>query len=429
MFFQGTAALRIFWYLNPILVRRIIWSQLLIPLLLLALTPSFSQKVYYPDPGPWEKKDPASVGMNPTRLKEAIEFAIGHESTAPRNLKEAFYESAFGREPFGYPIGPLKERGESTGLVIRKGYVVAEWGSPWRVDQTFSVAKSFLSTLAGLAVRDELIRDIHDQVHSYMAPVIPFNPSPNAGNKADELKSPDVIELFDTGHNRKITWNHLLRQTSDWEGTLWGKPDWADRPEGPASEWMTRPRNEPGTVYKYNDTRVNVLALALLNIWRKPLPVVLKEKVMDPIDASPTWRWTGYENSWIVLDGQAVQSVSGGSHWGGGMFITAYDQARFGYLTLRHGKWKDRQVIPESWIRQSRTPTPAKDTYGFMNYFLNTGKKLFPSAPETAFAHIGAGTNMIYVDEDNDLVIVARWIDYDAIDGFLGRVLQSIETR
>ncbi len=45
-----------------------------------------------------------------------------------------------------------------------------------------------------------------------------------------------------------------------------------------------------------------------------------------------------------------------------------------------------------------------------MNYFLNNDLKEVPSAPKSAFLHIGAGTNMIYVDQENDLVIVARWI-------------------
>jgi CubicO group peptidase (beta-lactamase class C family) len=262
-----------------------------------------------------------------------------------------------------------------------------------------------------------------------MAPVIPYDPARLATNKADDLNKADVIDLFNTPHNKKITWNHLLRQTSDWEGTLWGKPDWADRPEGNSAEWMTRKRNAPGSVYKYNDTRVNVLALAALNIWRKPLPVILKEKIMDPIGASSTWRWTGYENSWVVMDGSLVQSVSGGSHWGGGMFINAYDQARFGYLTLRKGKWKDKQLIPESWIAQALTPSEANKTYGFMNYFLNTNRELYPSAPATAFAHIGAGTNMVYVDSENDLVIVARWIDGKALDGLIDKVIKSIEKK
>lgn len=394
---------------------------------------SYAQKKqippYYPGLSSWEKRLPESVGMNTGKVREAIQFAIENETKASRNLKEAHYQSAFGREPFGFPAGPMKERGVPTGLIIKNGYIVAEWGTPERVDLTFSVAKSFLSTVVGLAVQEGLIKNVNDTVYRSMAPIIPYEPARLSTNKADGLDQRDVIELFETPHNKKITWDHLLRQTSDWEGTLWGKPDWADRPEGAPSEWLTRKRNEPGTVYKYNDTRVNVLALAALNIWRRPLPALLKEKIMDPIGASPTWRWTGYENSWVVLDGVLVQSVSGGSHWGGGMFISAYDQARFGYLTLRRGKWKDKQLIDENWIRLALTPSAANKTYGFMNYFLNTNKGLYPSAPETAFAHIGAGTNMIYVDPENDLLIVARWIDNKALDGLIDRVLKSIERK
>ena len=258
-----------------------------------------------------------------------------------------------------------------------------------------------------------------------MAPIIPYEPGRLAGNKSDALEQKDVIDLFDTEHNRTISWDHMLRQTSDWEGTLWGKPDWADRPGANSQEWLTRKRNAPGTAYKYNDTRVNVLALALLNIWRQPLPVVLKEKIMEPIGASRTWRWTGYENSWVVMDGQLVQSVSGGSHWGGGLFINAYDQARFGYLTLRNGKWKDKQLISEAWLKMARTPTLVQPTYGFMNFYLNTDKKLYAGAPASAFAHIGAGSNIVYVDAENDLIIVARWIEGNAMNGLIEKVLAA----
>lgn len=365
---------------------------------------------YFPEKYNWESKSPESMGLEATIIKEAIDFAVAHESQEDPNLKIAHYEGGFGREPFGYPVGPMKIRGEATGLIIYKGYVVGQWGDPNRVDLTFSVAKSFLSTTAGLAVEAGLISDEKDLVYPYMAPIYPYDPSHLSINKADHFEDEDTFELFSTEHNRTITWDHLLRQTSDWEGSLWGKPDWADRPRESAKEKRARPQNAPGSVYEYNDTRVNVLALALMNIWRKPLPIVLKEHIMDPIGASDTWRWTGYENSFVVIDGQIMQSVSGGSHWGGGMMLSAWDQARFGYLTLKNGKWNDEQLIPTSWIEKSKTPTPANQGYGFMNYFLNYDQKDIPAAPKTAFSHIGAGTNMIYVDQENDLVIVARWI-------------------
>ena len=107
------------------------------------------------------------------------------------------------------------------------------------------------------------------------------------------------------------------------------------------------------------------------------------------------------------------------------MFINARDMARFGYLTLRKGKWKNQQIISESWVNMATTPTPAEPTYGFMNWFLNTDKKLLPSAPASAFYHLGNGTNMVYVDRENDLVIVARWITNSSMNEFVGKVLAA----
>jgi CubicO group peptidase (beta-lactamase class C family) len=170
---------------------------------------------------------------------------------------------------------------------------------------------------------------------------------------------------------------------------------------------------------------VNVLALAALNVWRKPLPQVLKEKIMDPIGASNSWRWFGYDNAWVVIDGQPVQSITGGGHFGGGMFINAYDMARFGLLTLRRGKWGDRQLLSEKWLGLALTPTGLTSPYGFMNYQLNTDRKVLPSAPASAFMHTGNGLNMIYVDPEHDLVAVVRWIDNKAADGFVKRLLAA----
>ncbi len=406
-------------------------NRLFLSLLLVIISlPCFSQKkkpatptYYFPDKE-WIHKKPEEVGMDAAKVKEAIDFAIANETKSMRSMEQNHYQT-FGKEPFGDAIGPLKDRGAPTGIIIKNGYVIAEWGEPWRPDMSHSVTKSFLSATVGLAYDKGLIDRVSDTVYQYMPPVQLYTPV-QLFNKADQFLHAKMVALFDTPHNKTITWNDLLRQTSDWEGTLWGKPDWADRPSADPKEWLTRKRNPPGTVYEYNDTRVNVLALAALNVWRKPLPHVLKENIMDPIHASNTWRWYGYDNSWIVLDGNIVQSVSGGGHWGGGMIINAYDMARFGYLTLRNGKWNDKQLLSEQWLKWSATPTTAQVGYGFMNYFLNADKKYLPSAPTTAFTHIGNGTNMIYVDKENDLVAVVRWIDNNSLDGFVSALLKAV---
>jgi CubicO group peptidase (beta-lactamase class C family) len=359
---------------------------------------------YFPDRFEWQRRSPQETGLDAAKLKQAIGYAVANETTNPRD-QALTQRKSFGQEPHSELIGPTKVRVPLNGLVIHRGYVVAEWGDTGSVDMTHSVTKTFLTTVVGLAWQKGLIRDVNDRVRDYMPP---------------------DVALFDAPHNQPITWDHLLRQTSDWQGTLWGKPDWADRPEGKPGEWQNRKLSAPGTRYKYNDVRVNVLALAALHVIRRPLPDVLRDEVMEPIGASSTWRWHGYENSWVELDGRKVQSVTGGGHWGGGMFINAWDMARFGYLFLRNGRWRDRQIVSEKWIAMARTPG-VNPQYGYANWYPNTGRKALPAAPESSVVFSGAGRNIIYVDWENDLVVVVRWINTGpALAEFIGRVLAAL---
>ncbi len=358
---------------------------------------------YFPGYGDvWEHRTPEQAGMDAHLLDEAIRFAKDAESPIPVDL-ELFIAETFAGEPYNNIIGPTKERGPATGVILRNGYIIAEWGEPHRVDMTFSVTKSFLSAVAGIAYDRNVIRDVHDPVGKYVQ---------DGG--------------FDSPHNEKITWHQLLNMTSEWEGTLWGKPDWADRPVGERGEYHKRELNEPGTRWKYNDVRVNRLALALLRVMREPLPRILREYIMDPIGASRTWEWHGYENSWVKIDGVNMQSVSGGGHWGGGMFINAYDMARFGLLCLRYGNWDGKQILSEEWISRSSTPNDMQHTYGYMNWFLNTNRELLPGAPESSYFHAGAGDNLIIVIPDYDLVVVVRWLQRTKRDEFVGKVLNAI---
>jgi CubicO group peptidase (beta-lactamase class C family) len=342
---------------------------------------------YYPPRGEWQRKAPTELGMDPQRLAQAVVLAQEKAVVEPSDLAQAITDSFSPREPDFRILGPTKPRAGSAGLVVRKGYIVAEWGDLERVDMTFSVVKSYLSTVMALALRDGLVDDIHAPVARWVRD-----------------------GKFDSDKNRLITWHHLMNQTSDWQGEMWGVPDWADRPEGDdPSLWPNRKLHEPGTYFKYNDVRINLASFALMQVWREPLPVVLKREVMDPIGASTTWRWHGYENSWVTLDGQKMQSVSGGGHFGGGLFINTLDHARMGLLFLRGGNWAGRQIVPAEWIEAMRQPTPARPDYGYM-WWLNTGRERIPEAPESAFWASGFGGNYIYVDQDNDLLIVLRWI-------------------
>lgn len=403
-------------------------KKYILPLFLLATLITNAQvKNYFPSAALWESKSPVLFNIDTNKINQAIDFAKANETKQPKNLWLS-QAMQFGKEPFSDPIGPMANRGSGSGIIVYKGYIIAKWGDPTAVEMVNSVTKSMVSTVVGLAVEQGLIKSIDDKVYTYLPPIELVNAE---GQTVDQnpITKTSFIYPFETEHNRKISWDHLLRQTSDWEGVLWGKPDWADRPSDKSDEWTTRKRFEPGTVYKYNDTRVNALVLAATTVWRKPLPEVLRTQVMNPIGASNTWAWTGYKNAWIVLDGKMIQSVSGGGHFGGGLFINAYDMARFGLLTLRKGNWNGKQIIPENWIVKSTTPTQANPGYGFMNFFLNTDKKMYPSAPATAFTHVGNGTNAIYVDSENDIIAVVKWIDDKSMDGFLKLMLSALPVK
>ena len=363
---------------------------------------------YFPERLDWQSKTPEDVGMNSALVTEAVQLAIAADTPGTHDMT-LFLKNSFGKEPFDTLVGPVKDRGPASGIITRHGYIVAKWGDPNRADIVNSVTKTFLTTVVGLAWQKGLIKDVNDYAKDYMPP---------------------HVDLFESEHNSKIKWDHLLRQTSDWQGTLWGKPDWADRPVGEKpDDWANRKLYEPGTHFKYNDVRVNVMALAALQVWRRPLPEVLREQVMEPIGASSTWRWYGYENSWVELDGAKMQSVSGGGHWGGGMFMNSYDMGRFGYMYLRNGMWKDKRIMSEKWIQMARTPGSDNNTYGYANWYLNTGRKPLPAAPETAVRFVGNGSNIIYIDWDNDIVAVFRWIRGDKqLNDVIAKLMASMKT-
>src|SRR5579875_2294709 len=328
-----------------------------------------------PHPTPWPTRPPAAAGLDPDRVAAAASHAERHETPWTRDLAEM---------------------------------VLTEFGDTSRADMTFSVAKSYLSILAGLAWDRGLIADPHEPVRRTVA---------DGG--------------FEPPHNHRITWHHLLQQTSEWEGVLWDKPDLIDRNRSSGGRVAAAPKGThrdlqpPGEFWEYNDVRVNRLALALLRLWRRPLPEVFGEMVMAPIGASSDWEWHGYRNSWVEIDGQRMPSVSGGGHWGGGVFIGARDQARIGLMLLNRGVWEGRRILSEAWIERMLEPCPLNPQYGYL-WWLNTGRGLFPGASEAGYCARGAGGNLTWIDPDNDLVAVLRWTDPAAMAGFTRLLSEAV---
>ena len=336
--------------------------------------------------------------MDSAKIAEAIAYANAHETSMPLDPGQ-YLRDRFEGIPHQEIVGPTKKRGTVNGIVLRHGYIVAEWGDTRRVDMNFSVTKSYLSTVGGLAFDRGMIHGLDDSVGTYV-----------------------TSGAFSSDHNAAISWQHLLQQTSEWEGTLWGKPDVADRRRG-----IDRELQPPGTFWEYNDVRVNLLAYTLLELWRKPLPDVLRDEIMDRIGATQTWEWHGYETSWTDIDGTSVQSVSGGGHWGGGLWASTRDHARFGYLAPRNGSWSDEQIVSAEWFADATTPVEIQPNYGFM-WWLNTGRQQFSNAPEASFFALGAGsTSVIWIDPDHDLVAVTRWIDgSEHVNAFMGMIVEAV---
>jgi len=155
------------------------------------------------------------------------------------------------------------------------------------------------------------------------------------------------------------------------------------------------------------------------------LPQVFRELVMVPIGASSDWEWHGYRNSYVEIDGERMQSVSGGSHWGGGVFIHARDQARIGLMMLRGGLWGSRRILSPDWIERMRKPCPLNPQYGYL-WWLNTDRSLFPNASAGSYFASGASANLTLIDPENDIVAVLRWIDPAARDGFIRLVMTAL---
>ena len=366
------------------------------------------QDLYFPSKGKWEVKLPSDFNYDSKKIQEAIDFVIENQNNGNKDLRVEILKG-FSTEPYHSIKGPTKKRGETNGLIIKDGYIIASWGDTKRVDMTFSVTKSYLSAVTGIAVDKNLIRSEKDFVSNYV-----------------------WDKTFDGEKNSLITWEHLLNQSSDWFGNLFGINHWEDRPDISKSidEWRSEPQKVSGTHYKYNDVRVNVLAYSLLQVFRESLPKVLKKTIMDPIDASDTWRWYGYENSWINIDGIKTQSVSGGGHNGGGIFIRSEDHARFGLLFLNKGMWDGKRIISEEWIEKSISPSETNPEYGYM-WWINSklGEDYqttdWKNVPTNIFYGSGFGGNKVIIIPDENMVIVGRWFGSQTESTFIKMILDS----
>ena len=350
--------------------------------------------------------------MSASSIEQAIQFALDHETSWSRSTGDQWGIHQSDPPPWNRLRGPVHDRGPVSGTILLRGQPLVSWGEPARPDLTFSVAKTYLALLAGVAHDRGLLPDVDEPV----------------GRRLSGIG-------FDAGQNRAVTWAHLLQQTSEWEGSCFGLPDQVDRYRTVQFQTVTdrgikgdaRPLQAPGSFWEYNDVRVNQLSLALLHLFGRPLPEVFREAVMSPIGASDDWRWVGYDDAWVELGGRRVQSVPGGTHWGAGVSIGSDDQARIGQMLLDGGMANGVRVLSAEWIERMRTPCAIAPFYGYL-LWLNAGQRVFPSAPPSSFFAFGAGSSFTWVEPERRMVLVVRWIDADHANEFFARVLEAIDT-
>jgi CubicO group peptidase (beta-lactamase class C family) len=348
-----------------------------------------------------------------TDFRDAIEFAQAHEVPWPRD--PAADPARWGVHhvdppPYNRLRGPVHPRGGVSGVFRIGGREVGSWGEPDRADLTFSVAKTYLALLAGLAHARGLLPDPQEPIARRL---------PGIG--------------FEDAHNAPITWAHMLEQTSEWGGQCFGMPDQVDHnrqvshdpkpPQGRKGE--RRELQAPGTYWEYNDVRINQLSLALLHLFRRPLAEVFAESVLQPLGGGEGFRWTPYDDAWVEIDGQRLPSVPGGTHWGGGVSISARDQARVGQLLLDGGKHAGKQLLPAEWIARMQQPCAIAPFYGWLTW-LNRDGRMFPAASRESWFMVGAGGNYVWIDPAHDAVVVARWLDSAHAGGFVSRVAEAL---
>src|SRR5918993_4793095 len=140
--------------MKAVLKKSVPCALALIAIYAIAAVPAAQQGAYFPPAGNWAKKTPAEMGLDPVKLQEAIDYAKSRESRREMDFSDQ-------ERIFGTLLGSVPNiRAKTNGVVIYKGYVVAEFGDTTWVDPTYSVAKSMLATVAGLAVADGLITNL-----------------------------------------------------------------------------------------------------------------------------------------------------------------------------------------------------------------------------------------------------------------------------
>ena len=150
---------------------------------------------------------------------------------------------------------------------------------------------------------------------------------------------------------------------------------------------------EPGGGYSYATASIHIASMIVRHVAGMELQQYLQGHLAEPLGWS---RW-GYGYRYA----KQVTHTPGG----GGITLRATDMLRFGYLLLREGRWGDRQLVPEQYIRQCGRQSPYNPHAPYsLQFDVNTDSH-YPEYPRDAFWKSGSGAHMLYVVPSLDLVV------------------------
>jgi CubicO group peptidase (beta-lactamase class C family) len=287
-------------------------------------------------------------------------------------------------------------------VVIRHGYMIWRGNDIGYRRNVASCTKSITSTLLGLLISD--------------------------GKVALSTKVVTVVPTIDdrySGYNG-ITFRHFATMTSGYDMVKGPTTGYDCDSQGRCDQNQYRlapsaPLFTPGTRYRYWDDAMLENSYALTVVANKSLRQLFAERIAAPIGMQ-NWSW----NTIKKPDGTVVHTPAGHAAYNGtgGLKIDAKNLARFGYLFLRRGRWKDRQLVSASWVDSATVVQVPKtmpyDTgmeprqlgpgvYGY-NWWVNgvkpDGKRKWPNAPARTFMASGSGQNWLFVIPEWDMVIV-----------------------
>lgn len=273
-------------------------------------------------------------------------------------------------------------------VVIKDGAIVHETYRNGSSDKTrfltFSVAKSYVSTLVGLALQDGLIKSLDDKVVDYLPELKGTGyDGPTVRDLLRMRSGVDWLEVYEFGSDTQLTKVHdnsLVAYAYRW-------CDYAKNESKPGP-------NKPGAVFNYATLDTSVLGCLVEKVVGKTGAEYMSERLWKPAGMESDAYW--------IMDGP---DTTGREFFGAGLNATARDHARFGLMFLNGGMANGKQVVPAEWVRQATVPdegfepTAPNEPLGYQyQWWTMTGSD--------AYSAMGLHHQFIYIDPTNNMVIV-----------------------